>query len=68
MSVDEREFSINFVALAALGLGLIGQAVPAALCMLRADSYIVSWSSDPLTTPWPCSMATARSATTRIVA
>lgn len=41
---------VNATALVALGLGLIGQALIAAWCLVSNDKLIPTWSSNPLNT------------------
>jgi hypothetical protein len=45
----EEGFFVNGLAISALGLGLIGQALIATWCMIADSRSIPTWSSNPLT-------------------
>lgn len=46
--------SVNGIALAALGTGLLVQTVVATLCLMYQSEHIPTWSSNPLTTVLAC--------------
>lgn len=47
--VMEEGFFVNGIAIFALGLGLLGQAVIATWCMIADSRSIPTWSSNPIT-------------------
>ncbi|KAH8687993.1 hypothetical protein BGZ60DRAFT_394964 [Tricladium varicosporioides] len=45
---DESGLAVNGIALAGLGIGILGQGLISVFCLFRSGSNILSWSSHPL--------------------
>jgi hypothetical protein len=53
-SSKQETMVLNSIALAALGIGILGQALISTWCMLRNSKQILTWSSNPLNTTLAC--------------
>ena len=53
-SATEKNFVLNGIAVAALGIGILGQALISTVSLLQATKLIPTWSSNPLNTVLVC--------------
>ena len=53
-STEEEGFVLNGVAISALGIGLLGQAMISMICIWNSRRLIPTWSSNPLNTTLVC--------------
>ena len=53
-TADETNFVLNGIAVAALGIGILGQALISTMALRHAGKLIPTWSSNPLNTVLVC--------------
>ncbi|KAI0459493.1 hypothetical protein F5B21DRAFT_455056 [Xylaria acuta] len=47
---QQQNFVLNGIAITALGVGILGQAIVSTLCLVHSSRLIPTWSSNPLNT------------------
>lgn len=53
-SAEQKGFVLNGIAISALGIGILGQAMVSTLCIWGSRQLIPTWSSNPLNTALTC--------------
>lgn len=53
-SAEKKGFVLNGIAISALGIGILGQAMISTLCLWGSRKLIPTWSSNPLNTALTC--------------